>query len=179
MLKAVLHHMSDRLKAGARADLLDLAKIPFVKSRTARILWDSGFRSLMAVAEADPKDLLPILLLAQPSKAKIYGQDDIKYHQKLLLKAEIIVSAANRLLSKCNIREHRMKAMRGLSDHGQIYNSRWKLKWIIEVRTILSARSYGGPFGRPKAWKRRSALRLDNEAILVQRLIPLSLMPSR
>ena len=92
--------MSDRLKAGARADLLELAKIPFVKSRTARVLWDSGFRSLMAVAEADAKDLLPILILAQPKKAKIYGQDDLKYHQKLMLKAEIIVGAANRLWSK-------------------------------------------------------------------------------
>ena len=63
MLKSVLEHMSDRLKAGARADLLELARIPFVKSRTARVLWDSGLRSLMAVAEADPKDLVPILLL--------------------------------------------------------------------------------------------------------------------
>ena len=63
MLKSVLEHMSDRLTAGARADLLELPKIPFVKSRTARVLWDNGFRSLMAVAECDPKDLLPILLL--------------------------------------------------------------------------------------------------------------------
>lgn len=63
MLRSVLEHMSDRLKAGARADLLELARIPFVKSRTARVLWDSGLRSLMAVAEADPKDLVPILLL--------------------------------------------------------------------------------------------------------------------
>lgn len=103
MLKSVLDHMSDRLKAGARADLLELARIPFVKSRTARVLWDSGFRNMMAVAEAEPKDLLPILLLAQPSKAKVYRQDDVKYHQKLMLKAEIIVSAANRLWSECHV----------------------------------------------------------------------------
>jgi hypothetical protein len=32
---AALDHFSDRLKAGARADLLALAKITFVKSRTA------------------------------------------------------------------------------------------------------------------------------------------------
>lgn len=63
MLKSVLEHMSDRLKAGARADLLELAKLPFVKSRTARILWENGFKSLMTVAEADPKDLVPVLLL--------------------------------------------------------------------------------------------------------------------
>lgn len=34
-MAAALDHFSDRLKAGARADLLALAKITFVKSRTA------------------------------------------------------------------------------------------------------------------------------------------------
>lgn len=63
MLKSVLQHMSDRLKAGARADLLELAQIPFVKSRTARIFWENGMRSLRAVAEADAKELVPLLLL--------------------------------------------------------------------------------------------------------------------
>lgn len=63
MLKSVLEHMSDRLKAGARADLLDLARIPFVKSRTARVFWENGMRSLRAVAEAEAKDLVPLLLL--------------------------------------------------------------------------------------------------------------------
>ena len=69
MLKSVLEHMSDRLKAGARADLLDLAKIPFVKSRTARVLWENGFKSLAAVAEVDPKDLVPVLLIVCTRKA--------------------------------------------------------------------------------------------------------------
>ena len=65
MLKAALEHMIDRLKAGARADLLELARIPFVKSRTARVFWEHGMRSLSIVAEADPKDLMPILLLVR------------------------------------------------------------------------------------------------------------------
>ncbi|MCJ1463646.1 hypothetical protein MMC07_002254 [Pseudocyphellaria aurata] len=65
MLKAALEHMSDRLKAGARADLLELARIPFVKSRTARVLWEHGLKSLGIVADADPKDLVPILLLVR------------------------------------------------------------------------------------------------------------------
>ena len=65
MLKSVLEHMSDRLKAGARADLLELAKIPYVKSRTARIFWEHGMKSLRAVAEAVPKDLIPILSLVR------------------------------------------------------------------------------------------------------------------
>ena len=110
--------MSDRLKAGARADLLELAKIPFVKSRTARVLWDSGFRSLMAVAEADAKDLLPILILAQPKKGKIYGQDDLKYHQKLMLKAEIIVGAANRLWSKRDLQRIWETRLKCVADYG-------------------------------------------------------------
>jgi len=97
MLKAALEHMSDRLKAGARADLLELAKIPFVKSRTARVFWENGLKGLRTVAEADAKYLIPILLLAQPRKSRLHGDEEAKYHQKLLLKAEIIVGAANRL----------------------------------------------------------------------------------
>ena len=52
MLKAALEHMGDRLRAGARADLLELAQIPFVKSRTARVFWDNGLKGLRTVAEA-------------------------------------------------------------------------------------------------------------------------------
>ena len=54
---------SDRLKAGARADLLELARIPFVKSRTARVFWENGLRGLRAVADVDAEDLIPLLLL--------------------------------------------------------------------------------------------------------------------
>lgn len=97
MLKAALEHMIDRLKAGAKADLLDLAKIPFVKSRTARVFWENGYKSLRTVAEAEAKDLLPVLLLAQPKKLRLDAGEEAKYHQKLLLKAEIVVGAANRL----------------------------------------------------------------------------------
>ncbi|KAL9602186.1 MAG: hypothetical protein Q9219_002050 [cf. Caloplaca sp. 3 TL-2023] len=63
MLKSVLEHMSDRLRAGARADLLELARIPFVKSRTARVFWENGMKNLRAVAEAEVKELVPLLLL--------------------------------------------------------------------------------------------------------------------
>jgi len=54
MLAAVLEHMNDRL--------LDLAQITYVKSRTARVFWDNGFRNLTSVAIADPAELVPILL---------------------------------------------------------------------------------------------------------------------
>jgi len=97
MLKAALEHMSDRLKAGARADLLELAKVPFVKSRTARVFWENGLKGLRSIAEVDAEDLVPILLLAQPKKLRLGEEEEEKYHQKLLLKASIIVTAANRL----------------------------------------------------------------------------------
>ena len=116
MLKAALVHMADRLKAGAQADLLELAKIPFVKSQTARVFWENGFKGLKTVAEADTKELVSVLLLvrvslrldklqkcqqddtqAQPRKLRLNGDEEVKYQQKLLLKAEIIVSAANKL----------------------------------------------------------------------------------
>ncbi|CAL8575367.1 hypothetical protein XPA_001295 [Xanthoria parietina] len=100
MLKSVLEHMSDRLKAGARADLLDLARIPFVKSRTARVFWENGMRSLRAVAEAEAKDLVPLLLLAQPKRYNVEKAEDERYQQKLLLRCEVIVEAASRLWSQ-------------------------------------------------------------------------------
>ena len=49
------------------------------------------------VVEADPKDLVPILALVNPKKIKVYGDDEEKYQQKMLLKAGIITSAANRI----------------------------------------------------------------------------------
>jgi replicative superfamily II helicase len=100
MLSVVLEHMSDRLRAGAKADLLELAKVAYVKSRTARIFWENGLKSVKMVAEADVKDIVPILMLAQPKKFRLEGDDHIKYHEKLLLKAEIIVSSANRVWTK-------------------------------------------------------------------------------
>ena len=63
MMAAVLDHMRDRLEAGARADLLEMAQVPFVKSWTARLLRDNGFKNLRALAEAEPKDLVPVLMM--------------------------------------------------------------------------------------------------------------------
>ncbi|KAI4601492.1 hypothetical protein KJ359_011621 [Pestalotiopsis sp. 9143b] len=76
----------DRLKAGAKADLLELAKITFVKSRTARVFYDNGFKSVASIANADPMELVPVLM-----------QDEVKYGEKLLAKAKVIADSANRL----------------------------------------------------------------------------------
>jgi len=48
---------------GAKADLLALAQITYIKSRTARVFWESGYKTVGSIAAADAKDLLPILLL--------------------------------------------------------------------------------------------------------------------
>ncbi|KAL2270127.1 hypothetical protein VTJ83DRAFT_2311 [Remersonia thermophila] len=96
-MATILDHFSDRLKAGARADLLELAKITFVKSRTARILWDNGFKTVASIANADPQELLPVLMQAQPNKVKLGAKDEQTLRDKLLLKAKVMVDSANRL----------------------------------------------------------------------------------
>lgn len=40
-----------------------MAQITYVKSRTARIFWENGFKTVAAVAGASVNDILPILLL--------------------------------------------------------------------------------------------------------------------
>ncbi|TDZ73168.1 DNA polymerase theta [Colletotrichum trifolii] len=89
IMAAALDHFSDRLRAGAKSDLLALAQITFVKSRTARVFWENGFRSVAAVANADPKELLPILMQA--------SKESVKYEEKLMAKAQVISASANRL----------------------------------------------------------------------------------
>ncbi|AEO53975.1 hypothetical protein MYCTH_2114843 [Thermothelomyces thermophilus ATCC 42464] len=96
-MAAALDHFSERLNAGARADLLALSKITFVKSRTARIFWDNGFKTIAAVANAHPEELLPVLMQAQPNKVKLGAKDEQKFKDKLLAKAKIIADSANRL----------------------------------------------------------------------------------
>lgn len=63
MLAAVLDHMRDRLEAGARADLLEMTQVTFVKGWTARLLRENGFRNLRALAQAEPRDLVRVLMM--------------------------------------------------------------------------------------------------------------------
>ncbi|RYP34974.1 hypothetical protein DL767_004051 [Monosporascus sp. MG133] len=96
-MAAILDHFSDRLNAGARSDLLALAKITFIKSRTARVFYENGFKSVAAIANADPRELVPVLMQAQPSKVRLKAKDEEKYEEKLLAKAKVIADSANRL----------------------------------------------------------------------------------
>ncbi len=62
-----------------------------------RIFWDNGLKTVALVANADPQELLPILMQAQPNKVKLGAKDEEKYTDKLLAKARIIADSANRL----------------------------------------------------------------------------------
>ncbi|TVY30431.1 Helicase and polymerase-containing protein [Lachnellula hyalina] len=96
-LAAVLDHYSDRLRAGAKSDLLALAEITYIKSRTARVFWENGYRTVAAVATADPKDLLPVFLMAQPRKPNKHLGEEDKYIEKLRAKVAMISISANKL----------------------------------------------------------------------------------
>lgn len=100
MLGAVLEHMLDRLRAGARADLLEMAQVPFVKSRMARAFWENGFKSVAALSEADPLALVPVMIQVQGKKLCPDEEALEKLKGKLLIKAEIIVGGATRICER-------------------------------------------------------------------------------
>jgi replicative superfamily II helicase len=100
MLAAVLEHMVDRLRAGARIDLLEMAQVTHVKSRMARILWENGFKSVRSLAEAEPDDLVPVMMLAQSRNLRMQGEARTKLVAVLKQKAEVIIGSANRLWTR-------------------------------------------------------------------------------
>jgi hypothetical protein len=50
MLAMVLDHMVGRLRAGTRADLLEIAQVTYVTSHMAHILWGNGMKGVRALA---------------------------------------------------------------------------------------------------------------------------------
>jgi replicative superfamily II helicase len=100
MMAAVLDHMLDRLRASARADLLELAQVAYVKSRMARIFWENGYKSIRALSQADPRALVPVMAQAQGRKTKQQGEAAAKLEAKLLERANIIISSASRVWEK-------------------------------------------------------------------------------
>ena len=107
LLGAVLEYMMDRLRAGARADLLEMAQVTFVKSRMARLFWESGFKSVRMLAEARVEDLVPIMMLAQKKwKGKSLDTEaQAKLQEKVKSKAEIIVKSAARVWERMLLSE--------------------------------------------------------------------------
>ena len=106
LLGAVLEHMCDRLRAGAKADLLDLARVSFVKSRMARLLWENGFKSVRMLAEARPEDIVPVIMLAQRKKIKVGDSAaEAKVIEKVKVKAEIMVKSASKVWESVMLEE--------------------------------------------------------------------------
>lgn len=52
------------------------------------------------MANADPEQLVPILMQAQSNKIRLNTQDDRQVKEKLLIKARAITESANRLWRK-------------------------------------------------------------------------------
>ncbi|KUL86242.1 hypothetical protein ZTR_08417 [Talaromyces verruculosus] len=103
MLAVVLEHMRDRLQAGARDDLLEMAQVTHVKSWTARLLWENGFRSVRALADADAKDIVPVLIMARSRKNQSHPNSEKeaeRYAAKMTRKAEMIIASANKIYER-------------------------------------------------------------------------------
>jgi hypothetical protein len=61
-LALLLGGFKERLVFGVRTDLLELAKLPYVKGFTARVFWEGGLKSISVVAESDASDIIPLLV---------------------------------------------------------------------------------------------------------------------
>ncbi|KAF8469085.1 DEAD/DEAH box helicase [Kalaharituber pfeilii] len=96
-LAVLLDHYTFRLDMGVRDDLMELVKLPFVKSYTARIIYNAGLRNIAAVAAVEPQDLVPILEAAQPQKLKLRSEEQSKLRKRLEDRAQRIIRAARRL----------------------------------------------------------------------------------
>jgi len=93
-LAVLLEHYSWRLDLGVKDDLVELARLPFVKSRTARVFWDSGLRSMENVVDAGAEKLAEALATAMPSANRGRGKE------RCLERAKIVAAAAARILDR-------------------------------------------------------------------------------
>lgn len=78
-------------------DLIKLARIPFVKSFTARIFHENGLKTVAAVAAAEREQLVEALEKAQPKKLRLKGEEEGKIKKRLEDRADIILDAAQNI----------------------------------------------------------------------------------
>jgi replicative superfamily II helicase len=95
-LAVLLEHYAWRLDLGVKDDLIELAKLPWVKSATARVFWDCGLRSIEIVSKEGEEKVLEALVMAQPKKLRLRVHEG-GIRGKLKGRAEIVVKAAQKL----------------------------------------------------------------------------------
>jgi len=96
-LAAVLVHYSWRLDVGVKDDLIDLARLPFVKSFTARMFWECGLKNVEMVAKEGMEKVLEAIVKAQPKRLRLGEGERQKVASRLRERAEVVVRAAERL----------------------------------------------------------------------------------
>lgn len=96
-LAVLLEHYSWRLDLGVKDDLMDLARIPYVKSYTARVFHDNGLKTVAAVAASKKEVLVKVLEMAQPKKLRLRQEEEGKMRARLEERAEVILTAARRI----------------------------------------------------------------------------------
>ncbi|KAJ3127313.1 hypothetical protein HK098_006492 [Nowakowskiella sp. JEL0407] len=67
-LELLLHQFQERVNFGVEKELVELAKVPFVKGFWARILWQAGFKTIASLACSTPEELFEHLKKAKSSK---------------------------------------------------------------------------------------------------------------
>lgn len=99
-LAVLLEHYSWRLDLGVKDDLMELARIPFVKSYTARVFYENGLKTVAAVAAADVGVLKEVLEKAQPRRLRLRQEEEVKMAARLQERAEIVLAAARRIYAQ-------------------------------------------------------------------------------
>ncbi|KAF8535721.1 P-loop containing nucleoside triphosphate hydrolase protein [Trichophaea hybrida] len=94
-LAVLVEHYSWRLDLGAGEELVNLARLPWVKSATARCFWENGLRSIETVAETEVERLKEVLVMALPGRVR--GRDREVMMKRLRGRAEVVSKAAKRM----------------------------------------------------------------------------------
>jgi replicative superfamily II helicase len=94
-LAVLVEHYSWRLDVGVAEELAGLARLPWVRSVTARVFWQHGLRSIEAVADAPVERVLAVLIAALPQRVRRAELDAMQ--RRLRGRAETVVAAARRL----------------------------------------------------------------------------------
>lgn len=113
-LAVLLDHYTSRLDMGVRDDLVELARLPFVKSKTARVFWEEGLKKVEDVVREGAAKVEEVLWKSLPERVRrmrdevgVDGEADEegkKLGARMRERAEIVVKAAERLYrAECEV----------------------------------------------------------------------------